>query len=343
MERWTFKGEEVEVVSGYKYLGLTLSPKLSVTQAVADMVVKAKQKVVSILRSLRKVGCADWDVFIKIFDVQIQPALLYASEIWGMARVETVERVHLFALKRYLAISKRTPSMMVYGETGRFPLYVNSYRNCVRYWLRLITMQDDRLPKLAYKTSCSLSKEGKNSWANKVKYVLCSFGFGEAWVNQGVGNPNLFLYEFTERVKVCFQQDWHWKVESDDRFVDYRLLKVDFGICEHIKKIPAFLRGPFLRLRLGVSGIKCHLNRFQSEENADLVCPFCPSRCEDERHFLFSCPGNDAIRPNCLVQATDRSHLYERTMAPTNEDHLRSIAWFIFKAFKIRTKFLEEN
>ena len=76
----------------------TKATKLSTTQAVADFIPKTKRKTITILKALgRTINCTDWGVFSKIFDAQIQPAPLYASEIWGTGRVETV---HLFAMKR---------------------------------------------------------------------------------------------------------------------------------------------------------------------------------------------------------------------------------------------------
>ena len=41
-----------------------------------------------------------------------------------MADYCIIERVHLFAMKRFLNDSTRTPTALVYGETGRYPLYV---------------------------------------------------------------------------------------------------------------------------------------------------------------------------------------------------------------------------
>ena len=79
-ERWTYWDVELEVNS-YKYLGIALTTELSTTQAVADFIQKAKRKIVTILKALRKINCTDWGVFSKIFDAQIQPALLHASEI----------------------------------------------------------------------------------------------------------------------------------------------------------------------------------------------------------------------------------------------------------------------
>ena len=101
-ERWTYGNVELEVVNSYNYLGIALTTKLSTTQAVADFIPKAKRKIITISKALRKINCTDWGVFSKIFDAQIQPALLYASEMWGTGRVETVKKVHLFAIKRFL-------------------------------------------------------------------------------------------------------------------------------------------------------------------------------------------------------------------------------------------------
>jgi len=58
--------------------------------------------------------------------------LSYGSEVWGLDADHTpIERVHLFALKRVVNRSLRTPKLMVYGETGRYPLFVNIYVICI--------------------------------------------------------------------------------------------------------------------------------------------------------------------------------------------------------------------
>ena len=56
---------------------------------------------------------------MKIFDSQIQPIILYGSELWGLDRNATThcEAVHLMGLKRFLGVDKKTPNDLVYGET----------------------------------------------------------------------------------------------------------------------------------------------------------------------------------------------------------------------------------
>ena len=63
-----------------------------------------------------------------------------------MADYSIIERVHLFAIKRFLNVSTRTPSALVYGETGRYPLYISIYTRCIKYWLNLVRMPDTRIP-----------------------------------------------------------------------------------------------------------------------------------------------------------------------------------------------------
>ena len=57
--------------------------------------------------------------------------------------MKVVERIHFFALKRFLNVSSRTPNVMVYGETGRYPLFVNIFVKSVKYWIRILKMPDD--------------------------------------------------------------------------------------------------------------------------------------------------------------------------------------------------------
>ena len=61
-KRWTYGDAEVEVVNSYKYLGLTLTTKLSTTQALADFIPNAKEKIIAVLKKLRKINCPDWRV-----------------------------------------------------------------------------------------------------------------------------------------------------------------------------------------------------------------------------------------------------------------------------------------
>ena len=65
-----------------------------------DIAIRAKRGTTEILRKLKKIGCNSPVTFFKPFDAQI------AAEIWGYKMYEEIERVHLFASKRILCVTR---------------------------------------------------------------------------------------------------------------------------------------------------------------------------------------------------------------------------------------------
>ena len=100
---------------------------------VSEFVTKANMKVTLMFKSLWKLGQIPYAVFVKILDCQILPYVLYGSEIRGLKEVPDIERVHVFALKGYLKFGCQTPNTMIYGETGRYPLFVTTAIKAVEY------------------------------------------------------------------------------------------------------------------------------------------------------------------------------------------------------------------
>ena len=98
-----------------------------------------------------------------------------------------IDNVHLFGLKRYLGVDRRTPNDLVYGDVGRFPIQINASVRCIKYWLKLTCMDDHRLLLGAYKMLLNLDQRGKTNLMTNVRKILCVNGFSYVWDNQGVG------------------------------------------------------------------------------------------------------------------------------------------------------------
>ena len=193
-KKWVYGENVMTVVNQYKYLGIYLSTRLTFSHALNDMAQCAKKGVVGIFKLLWSLGERSPSIFFKLFDTQIQPMLNYGAEMWGLEADHTpIERIHLFAIKRFLKTSIRTPNVMAYGETGRYPLFMITYVKCVKFWLRIVKMSPHRLPYKAYKMMLYLHERNRRTWASSVCYVLYRYGFDEVWENQGVGDEiNVF-------------------------------------------------------------------------------------------------------------------------------------------------------
>ena len=157
--------------------------------------------------------------------------------------------MHSFAIKQLLNVNTR--SALLYEVTGRYPLYVVTYVKCIKYWLNLVSMPDNRLPVRAYKMLYALYSKNKNNWVSHVGFTLYQYGFGFVWENQGVCDVNNFICEFRQRLVDCFLQEWHSDMVSRDRLAFYSSLKQSHSLADYlciIKK--AVLRRNLIRLRL---------------------------------------------------------------------------------------------
>ena len=125
-EKWYYGNEQIGIVNSYKYLGYTFTTKLSAESALSEVAGKAKSKVISIFKALYKIGKIDIKVFFHLFDCQVKPMLLYAAEIWGNSKESITEKVHMFAAKKLLGVSAKTPKTLIYGELNRYPLNIDS-------------------------------------------------------------------------------------------------------------------------------------------------------------------------------------------------------------------------
>ena len=149
------------------------------------MVAKGKKAVFNLCTSFQKCREITKETFFKIFDSKIQSVLLYSSVIWGLHILDSIERVHLMACKRYLGVPSRTPNKMVYGELGRYPLFIASYGRCIKYWFRLLCMEQSRLPNQAYRMLVNLDENGKQCWQRRyedscVKLAFTLYGYSKA-------------------------------------------------------------------------------------------------------------------------------------------------------------------
>ena len=344
-EKWFIGNEQLEIVNKYVYLGFTFTTTMSVTQSSKQLALKGKKAAFNMTRAMKNLEVITKDVFFKIFDMQIQPTLLYASKVWGVLSTdEDVEQVHTYTCKRFLNVSVRTPNKFVYGELGRYPLAVNSCIRVIKYWLRIVKMDSTRLPNQAYKMLYTLDENGKQNWVSKVKQILFRLGYGFVWLCQGVVEENHFINQFKLRLVDVYSQEWMADMRQSTRFATYVSFKTSLRFEKYLDfiKVKCF-RDTLIRFRFGLTELKTHKNRFV-KHITDNNCPFCTDVNENEYHFLFYCNKYDTIRPKILkcVEQHEEKHKFEDIMSCENQAWTKQLAWFLFKAFELRLKLLEE-
>jgi len=108
---------------------------------------------------------------------------------------------HLSMLVLLKMFKKPTNTYMVLGECDRLPIYYTYFTTCIKYWCKLLTLSDHRYPKNCYMLLKRLDEAGRIHWATNVKKYVIYVWFGYVWVAQEVGNIDVFLCQFRQRLK----------------------------------------------------------------------------------------------------------------------------------------------
>ena len=138
--------------------------------------------------------------------VKLPLSYLLALIFGGVYDIEDIEKVHTFAIKRYLGISNHSSNSIVYSETGRVPLFINHIISSIRYWMKLLKRPNSCLSKQAYLMMLKHCNDGKDNWASRIKKVLCENGFGHIWLFENVSNETFVLSEIKSRLTYVFIQ-----------------------------------------------------------------------------------------------------------------------------------------
>ena len=122
----------------------------------------------------------------------------YCSEVWDYWEAAELDTVHLQDMEQLVGVRPHTQNNSVYGELGWFPLQTNIIISVIRYWLKVIALDNRKCSNIVYDQMLNdqMMYPNINNWASHVKRILEHLGLNGVWLNQGVGCPNACLKVF---------------------------------------------------------------------------------------------------------------------------------------------------
>ena len=286
-------GENVlDIVDDYVYLGVKFNYNGNSKKCVKRLYDIASRAMFEVLKKGRKLHL-DIDTQIKLFDSTVLPILLYGSEAWGYSNVDIIEKLHLRFLKILLNVRKSTPSCMIYGEAGHFPLSLMVNSRMVSYWFKICTENKPKLNVVLYKLLYNMYNMGslQSCWITHVKAVLDNLGLSNIWLMQCNGIKREWL---KSKVKLVlqdqFRQSWSSNINDMSKCLNYRIFKTEFGFEKYLVSLPK-------KDRLSLIRFRCRNNKLPIELGSHFNVPretrFC-TKCEenilgDEFHVLLEC------------------------------------------------------
>ena len=140
---------QLEVCDQYTYLGITLKSSGTFTLAVDELYSKASKAWFSISNIIYQNKKLPVSKAFRIFDSLITPITLYCCELWTPFTLKlgnlsqardllmnfgdfTPERLNQRISRMILSVHKKSSSLAVLGEMGRFPLLINALAHTLK-------------------------------------------------------------------------------------------------------------------------------------------------------------------------------------------------------------------
>ena len=239
------------------------------------------------------------DIQIDLFDKLVVPILLSGCEMYGFENIEIIERLYVKYLKYILGLKTSTPTYMVYGETGCFPLNIQIKCKIVSFWTRILCSHQEKLSYVMY--NCLFKKYGENisisRWLHFIKNILDNCGLSNIWYSQSFPSTKCLTAHIKLILQDQYRQEWAASINNSSKGYIYRCFKHDLTYETYLSKLPQYYRRIFLEFKTTSHKLPVEKGRFSNLPREARTCDQCNNnKLGDEIHFLLGCPVLNQLR-----------------------------------------------
>ena len=147
----------------------------------------------------------------------------------------------------------------------------------IRYWLKLLSMSDDSLPKIMFMMQKNDTENGINYvgayWAFQIKSILETHGLGYLWYNQNTDSIPFSLIK--QRILDNYHQSWYADINNSPRLSTYCRFKHDFNQEGYLNFITVKkYRIPLSKLRISAHNLEIEKGRHLNIPRAERTCKY---------------------------------------------------------------------
>jgi hypothetical protein len=301
-----FGKDKVDVVFDYKYLGVVFNYNNNFFKAIKERCTVANRAMFLLLKRCRQ-ACLPLDIQIDLFKKCVHPILLYGCEVWGFSNLVMCSRFQLRFLKLVLGLNKSTPTCMVLGEVGCFPIELEVKYRMLSFWYSLHCQSVEGFDKM----SCLLyrliavqkeSTEFVMPWLKEVHLILDQLGLSFLKISAPY-TVNYFKFIAKQRLQDQFLQAWRGTLLESSVCTNYRLYKDTFCFERYLLLLSQPMCKNLLKFRVTNHKLPIQRGRVLNVPLDERVCTLCNSEeIGDEFHYLFVCEDEE-------IKASRKNHL----------------------------------
>ena len=298
MNEWAIKWRlkvNIGIVDSYKYLGVYMDEHMTFdkcSRILADSAGRALGGVISKCKTLRDCG---YKTFTKLFDAGVLSILNYGAEIWGYDNFSKCDNVINRAMRYFLGVNIFAPTAALYGDMAWLPLKFSRYISMLRFWNRLIKMENTRLTKRVF-LWCHDNPD--NTYCEDIRKKISEcINMIEVYNNKMTFN----IDDVTDRCRVIMTTEWQNELQTKPKLRTYKIFNNCFTVEPYILyHVPKWTRSICAQFRMGILPLHIETGRYKivtdqetgrirSMKVGERVCLICKSNIvEDEKHFFIS-------------------------------------------------------
>ena len=361
-----YKGFKLEDVNTYRYLGIMFHVSGKPIHAKQDLLSRGLKALFKLLGYFKQ-GKPSVSTGFHLFDMIVKPVLLYGADVYGynISKCHSIynelfkdvfEKCHMKFCRYILGVNRHASLSALYGETGRFPLYISSIRLFVKYWFRLhkCTEKSNKLLHYAFEYNINSSSCWSKSIQKLCKCMNIDYSqLGRISMRSVVDKvTDFFKKEFIQGWKTDLYNDKRKDSDMKNKLRCYRNFKNEFYPEYYLFNCsnPVF-RSNICRLRISCHKLHIETGRYVIKGTRlrpeERLCIYCNlNMVEDECHFLLSCPLYKEERKHLLLKLQntykefedlDEENKFRLIMSTKDKSVISALGYYVTSCFKKRS------
>jgi hypothetical protein len=279
--KFHYRGEEIETVKEYIYLGVHFSSNYRFEKAAKSFKKKGIASLASVWKVLLGGMVGNWTTRTKLFDSITSPTAMYCAQFWALGYLDIIEIVQNSFLKKILGVRSITSNAVVRVETNSFKMEYRILTTTLKFIVKLLCMEGNRCARICYQELFRLSDATKNNnWCLQVQDHFDRLGFSNLWSEQNAGDIAASTEEFLLRVRDVHRQNDIMLIRESSRYGYY------MNILEKNPDLPWYLKERLpIRIMRNIEQVRIGLGYFKSKsyyhQLSYEMCSFCNLGEED--------------------------------------------------------------
>lgn len=294
-DSWMFNNQPVKVVNRYKYLGITLSPSLTLTDHFNQ----------TARHALLGLNCVWNNLFLNkhipllaksdIFKSVTRSILTYGSQVWGYRYADKIESVQRTFIKKIFKLPRTTPNYMIYLEAKISPIHVFTFQLQFKYILKTLDLDEERLTKLVAEEVIKKKLLWFKEWINWAEKVKCNFNPVFSSVEELGKDLKALKSSLINYYDTCYRE----RALNGQYHQIYKQLSFDIDYIN--SNLPISDIGVIIKIR----GELLNLNYRPFIQGQNYICSMCNiGENEDVFHYLGRCKVLEGMRKKYFGVAT---------------------------------------